>query len=107
MVHSERSEIIIPKSTTLGIIIQQQQKLFSIFLPSINPDVHVNKQKQFIKRVLGHERPPPLPEAKILFFLKINKMEAFPLRYEIFIYFFTFWQCSLNPQNNELAPQIP
>ena len=59
MVHSERSEIIIPKSTTLGIINQQQQKIFSIFLPSINPDVHVNKQKHFIKGVLGHERPPP------------------------------------------------
>ena len=70
MVHSERSEIIIPKSTTLGIINQQQQKLFSIFLPSINPDVHVNKQKRFIKGVLGHERPPPLPEAKILFLKK-------------------------------------
>ena len=49
LVHSERSEIINLKSTTLGIINQQQQKLFGIFLSSINPDVHVNKQKHFIK----------------------------------------------------------
>ena len=68
MVHSERSEIISLKSTTLGIKNQQQQKLFGIFLPSINPDVHVNKQKHFIKEVLGHERP--LPEAKIVFLKK-------------------------------------
>ena len=64
MVHSERSEIINLKSTTLGIINQQEQiLLFGIFLPSINPDVHVNKQKHFIKGVLGHVRP--LREAKI------------------------------------------
>ena len=76
MVHSERSELIIPKSTTLGIINQQQQKLFSIFLPSINPDVHVNKQKHFIKGVLGHERPPPPPRSKDSFFLKKNKQNG-------------------------------
>ena len=73
MVHSERSEIIIPKSTTLGIIIQQQQKLFSIFLPSINPDVHVNKQKHFIKGVLGRERPP---FQKQRFFFKKDKQNG-------------------------------
>ena len=59
--HSERSEIINLKSTTLGIINQQQQKLFGIFLSSINPDVHVNKQKHFIKG----GGMSALPEAKI------------------------------------------
>ena len=44
LVHSERSEIINLKSTTLGIINQQQQNLFGVCLSSINPDVHVNKQ---------------------------------------------------------------
>ena len=29
-------------------------------------------------------------------------MEAFPL-----FYFFAFWQGSLDPQNYELAPQLP
>ena len=39
------------------------------------------------------------PEAED-FFLKSNKMEAFPL-------FFCFWQGSLDPQNYEVAPQLP
>ena len=55
MVHSERSKIINLKSTTLGIINQQQQKLFGL--------VHVNKQKLFIKGSSGIS--VPLQEAKI------------------------------------------
>ena len=34
-------------------------------------------------------------------FLKANKMETFPLL------FFAFWQGSLDPQNYDLAPQLP
>ena len=41
------------------------------------------------------------PQKQKIFFLKSNKMEAFP------IYFFAFWQGSLDPQNYELAPQLP
>ena len=84
LVYSERTL----KSTTLGIINQLQQKLFGIFLSSINPDVHVNKQKHFTKGVWGHEPHPP--EANI-FLKKINKMEVFPLRYEMFYIFFYFF----------------
>ena len=51
LVHSERSEIINLKMNYFKDINHQQQKLFSIFLSSINPDVHVNKQKHFIKGV--------------------------------------------------------
>ena len=38
---------------------------------------------------------------------KSNKMEAFPLRWNLLDSYFTFWQGSLNPTNYELAPQIP
>ena len=41
------------------------------------------------------------PKKQKKFKNKSNKMEAFPL------FFFAFWQGSLDPQNNELAPQIP
>ena len=58
--HSERSEII-----NLKIINFQDNKStttnFGIFLSSINPDMHVNKQKHFIKGFWGHKPP----EAKI------------------------------------------
>ena len=38
---------------------------------------------------------------------KWNEMKAFPLRYEFINLFFTFLQCSQNPQNYKFAPQIP
>ena len=40
------------------------------------------------------------PEAEEIL-KKPNKMEAFPL------FFFAFWQGSLDPQIYELAPQLP
>ena len=60
VVHSERSEIINLKINNFRDNKSTTKKLFGIFLPSINPAVHVNKQKKhFIKGVLGHEHPPP------------------------------------------------
>ena len=44
------------------------------------------------------------PEAEEFFLKKSNEMKAFPLRWDFFI---TFLQGSLDPQNYELAPQIP
>ena len=75
--HSERSEIINLKMNYFKDINNQQQKLFSIFLSSINPDVHVNKEKHFIKGVPQKQR------------FKKNGGFFFKMRF-IYIYFFFF-----------------
>ena len=76
LVHSERSKIINLKINYFRDNKSTTTKNIRHILSSTNPDVHVNKQKHFIKGSLGHESPPP-SEAKN-FLTKINKMEAFP-----------------------------
>ena len=56
MVHSERSEIINLKINNFR---DDKSTTTTIILPSINPDVHVNKQKHFIKGSWGISAPPP------------------------------------------------
>ena len=68
LVHSERSKIINIKINNFRDNKSTTTKNIRHILSSINPDVHVNKQKYFIKGSLGHEPPPPPPsEAKIFF----------------------------------------
>ena len=85
-------------STISRMINQQQQNLIAIFFSPLNPDVHVSmKIKTFIisKGSWGY------PHRSRINFKKSNKKEAFPL------FFSAFWQGSLYPQNDELAPQHP
>ena len=71
----------------------------AIYVSSINQDVHVIRQLHFI-RGSGGIAPSPKKPKNVL--KKSNKMEAFTFKVRFFIfYFFTFWQCSLNPQNYE------
>ena len=63
MVHSERSEIINLKINNFR---DNKSTTTKIILPSINPDVHVNKQKHFIKGSWGISAPPPPPRSKDL-----------------------------------------
>ena len=71
LVHSERSKIIHLQINNFRDNKSTATKNIRHILSSINPDVHVNKQKHFIKGSWGHESPPPPPsEAKI--FLKKN-----------------------------------
>ena len=78
---------------------QQQQNLIAIFFSQINVDVHAIQKwsDRELKRGVWGFTPPEAED----FFKKSNKMEAFPL------FFFAFWQGSLDPPNYELAPQLP
>ena len=62
MVHSERSEIINLKINNFR---DNKSTTTKIIWPSINPYVHVNKQKHFIKGSWGISAPPP-PRSKDL-----------------------------------------
>ena len=78
---------------------QQQQKLIAIFFPEVNIDVRFTKINTFrsYKGGLGGGLPPEAEE--------IFKNQT---KWRLFLkFFFAFWQSSLDPQNYELAPQLP
>ena len=86
------------KPTISRLLYQQQQNIIAICFTPINFQMCILwKINTFIidKGVWGVS---PQKQKKIK--KKSNKIEAFPL-------YFYFWQGSLNPQNYELAPQLP
>ena len=80
----------------------QQENLIAIFLSQINIDEHVSTKINTFRIYKGGlgEASPPRSRRKLKK-KKSNKMEAF------LIFFFSFWQGSLNPQIMSLLPSSP
>ena len=72
MVHSERSEIINLKINNFR---DNKSTTTKIIRPSINPDVHVNKQNHFIKGSWGISAPRPSQKQRFKR-KKINKQNG-------------------------------
>ena len=102
--HSERSKIINLKINNYRDNKSTTTKNIRHILSSINPDVHVNKQKHFIQGSWGHESPAP-SEAKI--FKKKNKQnEGFSFKMIFFTFiFFHFW--AVLTKSMSLLPRSP